>query len=265
MKSKILQIMGLSPDTQVIQVVGDSSAAFSPEGTKRAKEFLKEQLVTGNSLVSYGYTGLTEKDGTRCVNAAVSDVIIENEMRSRVVANLVGFHTPTALTEWKNSGPVLRHYVIVYGDDETCRETGTVFGDDVITSDFFADSLLLLDGGAQSFRQACNALLLDQKITVLSGLRTPERSYLKGEVLTPYFVAANFLKEIAQLILENKDISEQFLEEWYRNHFGLGKCYVGNPKNPNFDTKQKLLDDAWNLFIQEELYRKIESSVTFKS
>jgi len=265
MKSEVLDNMRLPTDTKVIQVVGDSSAPFSQEGTMRAKEFLKEQL-TKNCVVSYGYTGIRKNDGTRCVNAAVSDVVFENEIEGQVVANLVGYHTSTALKEWGNSGPDLRHYVIVYGDDERSQESGTLFGDDVITSDFFADSLLLLDGGAQSFRQACNALLLDQKITVLSGLRTPERTHLKEGILnTPYFVAAKFLKELSQLISEKKDIiSETFLQEWYQNYFGPGKCYVGSPTNPNFSTKQQLLNDAWSLFINKKLYDKIESSINFK-
>ncbi|OJV07815.1 MAG: hypothetical protein BGO14_04845 [Chlamydiales bacterium 38-26] len=134
----------------------------------------------------------------------------------------------------------------------------------------------MLDGGAQSFRQACNALLLNQKIIVLSGLRASSKAFAKElkvdskeseakEILTPYFAAAQFLKEVAVLVSEDeKGISETILQDWYRNYFGQGKCYVGDPKRGDFDTKQQLLDDAWNLFIKEKLYLKIQPLVSYK-
>lgn len=276
MKSHVLQNMKLQPDTKVIQVVGGCSS-FSKEGTERAKEFLRSQLKK-DSLVLYGYAGMAESDGARCVNAAVSDVIFEENMQlqGQTVANLVGFHTPTALKEWGYSGPDLQHYVIVYGDDETSRETGTVFGDDVITSDFFADSLLMLEGGVQSFRQACNALLHHQKITVLPDLRAPSKAlakeFIRGdsereprEILTPYFGSAKFLKDLTVFISENNgNVSETMLQGWYRNYFGQGKCYVVDLKKGNSDTKQKLLNDAWDLFIKEKLYLKIQTLVSYQ-
>lgn len=154
--------------------------------------------------------------------------------------------------------------MIVYGDDETSRETGTVFGDDVITSDFFADSMLLLEGGTQSFRQACNALLLNQKITILQDLRSSAKAFAKEEILTPYFSAAKFLKDLSFHISEKKgNVSEVILQNWCRDYFGPGKCYVADPKKETFDTKQKLLNDAWDLFIKEKLYLKIQSLVSY--
>lgn len=248
------------PNCKAIQIVGDS-AAFSAEGTDRAKEFLREKL-TGNHIVLYGYTGHAESDGRRCVNASVTDVIREKGIQDHVVANLVAFHTPMALQNWGCSGPnELQHYVIVYGDDDTCREHGTVFGDDITTSDFFADSLLMLEGGAQSFRQACNALLLDQIITVLSGLRAPPQAFANDG--TPYFAAAEFLQEIDSLISQKDgNISEADLQEWYKGYFGPGKHYIADPKRRDSDTKQNLMDAAWSLFMSEKLYLKIQTKVS---
>lgn len=260
MKAHVLQSMGLSPDTKVIQIVGDS-AAFSIEGTEQGKKFLREQL-TRNDVALYGYTGHAESDGRRCVNASVTDVIDEKGIQEHVVANLVGFHTPTALKYWGCSGPSeLQHYVIVYGDDETCRESGTVFGDDVTTSDFFADSLLMLEGGAQSFRQACNALLLDQRIIILSGLRASTQAFAHDG--TPYFAAAQFLQEISLLISQKDgDISEGELQKWYGCYFGHEKHYIADPKRADYDTKQSLMDAAWSLFMNEKLYLKIQVLVS---
>lgn len=267
LKSHILQHMNLSANTDVIQVVGDS-ASFSPEGTEKAKFFLKNHL-SSDSAVLYGYTGHSEPDGTRCVNAAVTDVICEKNMQDKVIANLVGFHTPTALSQWGCTGPALQHYVIVYGDDESCREKGTVFGDDVVSSDYFADQLLMLDGGAQSFRQACHALLLNQKITILPDLRAISKAYkteMTGEegqpreVKTPYFNASHFLQEVADLIARENS-NEECLQVWYEGYFGIGKCYIGDPNRGDFDTKQKLMDDAWKLFIESKLYLKISTLI----
>jgi hypothetical protein len=148
--------------------------------------------------------------------------------------------------------------VVVYGDDETSRHLGTVFGDDVTTSDFLTDRLLLLEGGAQSFRQVCNALLLDQEIMILSGLRAKERAFASDR--TPYFTAAQFLQDIREHIAEKGD-SDDDLQMWYRNYFGQSKCYIGDPKRPDFDTKQKLMDEAWSLFMHARLHLKLDKAL----
>lgn len=252
LKSHLLQKMGLSPGAQVIQVVGDSSF-FSLEGTERAKSFLRNHLST-DAAILYGYTGHVSKDGTRCANAAVTDVVTEKGLKKKTIANLVGYHTPLALKSWGTTGPELQTYIVVYGDDETCRECGTVFGDDVTSSDFLTDKLLLLEGGAQSFRQVCNALLLSQEIVILSGLRSADRAIAPDG--TPFFSASKFLQDIRAHI-SRKDVSIENLQEWYKNYFGKGKCYVGDPRKPDFDTKQKLIDDAWALIVEEKLYLKL--------
>lgn len=259
MKRSVLHQMGLSPDTEVVQVVGNSSP-FSVEGTIRAKEFLRAHLPV-QAVVLYGYTGYEAADGARCVNAVVSEIMAERNQLDRTIGNLVGFHSPLSLEKWGYTGPALQHYIVVYGDDETCPERGTVFGDDVTTSDFFADRLLVLDGGIQTFRQICNALLLDQQIDVLSGLRTPASARVIDSNVdsTPYFVAAQFLKDITAFTLKKgPSLSAQDLWQWYQGYFGPGKCYVADPKKPAFSTKQKLLDEAWELFVKERLDRKLQ-------
>ena len=268
-KSYVLQNMGMNPETKIVQVVGDS-VSFSQQGTKAAKNFLKSNL-RNDEIILYGYTGHAETDGTRCVNAVVTDVINEQNNLDHLIGNLVGFHTPAALKSWNCTGPELKHYVVVYGDDETSRENGTVFGDDVVSSDFFADSLLVLDGGAQSFRQACNALLLDQNIQVLMGLRDISKGWVVEDIndtkiTTRYFAASIFLNELKTLLEEKGDnINADELNQWYSCYFGRGKCYVGDPKRQDFDTKQKLINDAWKLLVEERLDRKIKTLVTTMS
>ena len=120
--------------------------------------------------------------------------------------------------------------------------------------------------------------MLNQKIVVLPGLRATSKSFaeevIKDDskesetkaILTPYFTAAKFLKEIAILVTKNEGIiSETILQDWYQNYFGQGKCYIGDPTRGDFDTKQQLLDDAWNLFINEKLYLKIQELVSYSN
>ncbi|MBS0655928.1 MAG: hypothetical protein JSR46_09135, partial [Verrucomicrobia bacterium] len=272
MKLRVLKNMNIESDTEVVQVVGGCSA-YSPEGTARAKEILKA-LLSQNCVILYGYTGMKEQNGAMCdVNAAVSDVAGDMRRLDRVVANVVGFDTPRALNEWKSSGPQLKNFVIVYGDDESCEGAGTLFGDDVTTSDFFADKMVMLDGGVQSFRQACNALLLNQKITAMTGLRAEDKKYVseisahsQDIVRTPFFAAVQFLSEVAEALLERKDRDpDEHLKEWFKQYFGKGKCYVCDPKKKTFDTKQRQLEEAWDLFLNEKLYLKMDKLITFQN
>lgn len=272
LKSHVVQKMKLPPTTEFIQVIGGCTA-FTREGTDRAKKFLIAHFSQTTHAISYGYTGLNEDNGTRCdVNAAVSDVVFTLGIQDRTVANVVGYHTPLALNTWGSSGPPLKHFIIVYGDDESCSEKGTVFGDDVITSDFFADRLLLLDGGIQSFRQTCTALLLDQKIIALSGFRTEKSDFIEeasdhsqGTVKTHYFAAVQFLKDVTAALKDTTSTNhDAHLNQWFERYFGKGKCYICRPNKGTIDTKQKLLHEAWKLFVDKKLYLKIDSLITFQ-
>ena len=267
-KSHILKQMGLQPNTPILQVVGDS-AAFSLTGTRRAMSFLQNHL-SPNSAIAYGYTGHSEPDGAKCVNAAVSAYIIEQGLTKQTIGNLVGFHTPTALDSWGCTGPELNHYLLVYGKDESSRETGTVFGDDITTSDFLSDKLIMLEGGIQSFRQACNLLLLGRPIVALAGLRGDRTRFAIAEDGKPknYFTAPEFLQfmkdKVKRLeisgdcssglyddLLITDTILNGWLDEYLSNHL------LSDPKRKDYDTKKKLLDDAWKLFKTERLYARL--------
>lgn len=236
LKSHILQNMGLQPDTQVIQVVGDS-AKYTEEGTERGKEFLFKDL-SSNCLIEYGYTS-HDSPTRRCVNAIVGNIIEENNLQHRAIGNLVNRHSKTALTEWGCTGIPLKHYMIVY------NEEGTVFGDDTISSDFFGDTLRVLEGGIQSFQQIVHALMLDQKVEAISNLRTFETAQFEGKY---YFSATEFLKQL----LHDKPTD---LQAWYDAY--LDKHLIANPKRGDYATKKPLLDNAWKLFIENNLYEKL--------
>lgn len=253
LKCHMLQNMHLPSDTEVVLVTGDSSA-FSLEGTRTGSVFIKSH-VPADVVVIYGLTGNVTADGRRCVNGIVSDLIEERECHEHVMANVVDFHTPMAIKEWGCSAPdQLLHYVIVYGD----REQGARFGDDITSSDFIGDRQIVLDGGPQSFRELCNALLLDRKVDILAGLRTREKTWgMQGEVSTLYFSAAKFIQDLKLFVNEKGDApSKGELQGWYDTYFGPGSCCSPNA------AQKKLIDEGWNLIMEHALYLKINALVT---
>lgn len=256
-KSHLLANMGLSADTPIYEVVGDS-AAFSASGTEKAMRFLEAE-IPAHAVICYGYTGHDEVDGTKCVNAAVSALAMQPQRQGRVIGNLVGFHTPIALESWKCTGPQLEHYTLVYGEDESRRETGTVFGDDITTTDFISDKLLMQVGGIQSFRQACNFLLLQRPILALSGLRGDKTRFaiLEDGSRKNYFDATEFLQFLKEKVaMQQEEISNALLDAWYSEYLSIR--LLADPKRGDYDTKKKLLDDAWKLFKDEKLYKRLE-------
>ncbi len=255
-KSRLLAKMELSPDTPFIEIVGDS-AAYSPTGTTRTLHFL-DQYLPIDAVWIYGYTGHTKDNGTKCVNAAVSYLAEKRNHLDKTIGNLVGFHSPAALDEWGCTGPDLNHYILVYGDDETNRKTGTVFGDDITTSDFLSDRLLLAGGGIQSFRQACNFFLLERPVLAIDELRGDNTRFavLPDGTRKDYFSAPEFLQFIKMRIASCKEvISEDLLNAWYNSY--LRTHLLADPKRNDYDTKQKLLDEAWKLFKEHRLYEKL--------
>ena len=255
-KRELAGTIGLDPETLVVQVIGDS-VAYSPEGTARSLKFLETVLAT-DSLILYGFTGHEESDGTRCVNAATSDIVTSRGFLGRAVGNVVAFHTPTALKSWHCSGPDLKHYVVVYGDDESSKATGTLFGDDVPTSDFISDTFYLLEGGIQSFRQACNALLLGKPIKAISRLRG-ERSFgmKTDDSFVPYFSTVDFLQYIREKLREKTStVTDEQLHEWKNEYFKTH--FVADSTRPDYSTKSALLEEAWKIFLEDRLYTHLD-------
>jgi hypothetical protein len=254
-KSHLREKMGLHPDTQFIEIVGDS-AAYSREGTAEARAFLQRHLPK-NAVWVYGYTGHDEAEGAECcVNALVSRLATEENHLEKTIGNLVGFHTPQALEGWGCTGPDLRHYLLVYGDDESTREKGTVFGDDIVTSDLLSDSLLTVEGGIQSFRQGCHFLLLNRPILAIQGLRGDKtRSAIAEDGrLKDYFSAPDFLQFIKDKV-KGVESTDSMLDEWLNEY--LSNHLLADPKRKDYDTKKRLLDDAWKIFKAGKLYQKL--------
>ncbi len=242
MKSSLLTQMGLALNTPIIEIVGDS-APYSVEGTDKAYRFL-DQNLSKNSVWIYGYTGHQKDSGAKCINAVVSHLAEKRVHLDKTIGSLVGFHTPFALTTWGCKGPHLNHYILVYGDDETSPKTGTVFGDDIITSDFLSDQLLLVEGGIQSFHQACHFLLLQRPILGIDNLREENK----------LFSATGFLQFLKEHVTNCPvAISEELLNCWYDSY--LKTHILANSKNEY--KKQEQLDEIWSLFKKNKLYQRL--------
>jgi len=255
-KRELARIIGLDPEMPVVQVIGDS-VAYSSEGTSRSLKFLETALAT-DALILYGFTGHEESDGTKCVNAATSHVVTSCGWLARTVGNVVAFHTPTALTSWHCSAPGLEHYIVVYGDDERSKTTGTLFGDDVTTSDFTSDSFFLLEGGVQSFRQVCNALLLGKPVKAINRLRGEKSLGMhKADGLFPYFSAVDFIQYIRNHIeAQPSSVTTEQLNEWKIEYFKTH--FLADPERPDYSTKGVLFEEAWKIFLENRLYHRLD-------
>lgn len=253
-KSHLLAEMKLPANTPFIQIVGDS-VAYSAAGTARVRQFLDAHLPS-EAVWIYGYTGHVEEDGTLCVNAAVSALAEERQHLHQTIGNLVGFHTSAALENWRCTGPKLSHNIVVYGDNESTKETGTLFGADITTSDFLSDRLLMAEGGAQSFRQACNMLLLGCPILALRGLKTDKTSFAIVDGQPKYYFNApeflSFLKDKVRGVV----VTDELLESWYAEYFK--DRLLSDPKRGDSMTKPALLIEGLKLFKERKLYEKLD-------
>lgn len=158
-------------DASIVQVVGDSAAPFSKEGTLEAEAKLFEffETLEGRFRLLWGFTGQRGSDGEKDANQIVNDWIdAEAECRSRIAyANIVDVDTIRVLKNGRCMCPIKRtsqrNFIAVCG--------GATFGDDMKVSDALTDHLLVLEGGSQSFAQAINVLKRGGKVSVKEGLR----------------------------------------------------------------------------------------------
>ncbi len=242
-RAELLSRMKMDPRTLIVEVVGDSSV-YSLSGTAIVKSFLDRHL-TRDVVMLYGYTGHTTKEGASCINAAATEYVVENGMLDQTIGNLVGYHTRVALTDWGCFAPLLKHNILVYGDDETSEATGTLFGRDVITSDYLADKLIVAEGGVQTFRQICNMLLLGRPVYSIGGLR--EESY--------YFSATEFVEYLRRNCKKIPEPTSELLDMWKGEYLETKVLFR---KKGDAGTKPALDKEAWALFKEEKLYKRLD-------
>lgn len=324
----VLADMGLSEGTKRIQVVGDS-ACYGEGGTYHNRRVL-EANIPRDSLILWGFTGRLREGGRRAdVNGLVNELIDSNpgHWSGRCLANVVSWHTKAALgmpgeRGWGCDGShCAKHFWLVYGEDDPARpETQARFGDDTISSDTMSQSVISLEGGIQSLKQAFFCLEKGQELIVTSNTRQPDSDDLwvhtregvplyreetiyeqilgvPERVYTIYSVQKDpeedafsgtitytgsgsqmRVEDIRPYITQEKKYFGNFfslggISEFFQMHFNISKSagktleditpdvlrdwwdkysrdhLVANPKARDFDTKQKLFEDAKERFI----------------
>lgn len=260
-RSQILHQLRLNPTTKIVQVIGDS-ARFSPLGTAVGMKFLREHL-SENDLLLWGYTGkATDASGCCEVNQLVTNWLENDPKRlSKAIANVVDFHTPMAIREWKCSiSTAVKNFYLVYPDVK--------FGGDTASSDGLSDSCLCLEGGVQSWEQVTNLLARDISVTGLYNMRgenNPETLY-NGAYLT-FFSVGEFIDLLQQEIERKGGMTQKEVEKFkdhYFNPVNGPKRYLFNPSRKDADTKQALWDKGWKTFIDQKLWHKL-SLCNFKN
>ncbi|MGL4348072.1 MAG: hypothetical protein ACRCSV_01240 [Chlamydiales bacterium] len=257
-RSGILSHLKLAEDTKILQVIGDC-IPFSKLGTERAKDILPPILEKPNQLLLWGYTGSQKDHGRRLdINQILNTWVDESPLRgNQVLANVLDIDTPRALKEWNCLGSeTTKNFYLVNGD--------ATFGEDIASSDFLTDKACCFDGGIQSFRQMMNLLMRDIDIQCYHGFREK-----KNVVQNTYFSAVEFIKFIRGNIQEyykynnltegkipeKMEVANEFLELWRDSYLEIHPLY--NPEVNDPSNRDALFQVAWNLFLEKELWKKL--------
>jgi hypothetical protein len=245
-KKTILQKLGMSADTPIVQVVGDSDW-FTEAGALFAKNYVFKDLnANKNALVLYGFTGHRSQEPEKYdVNGIVNEWMSQDSERAdRVLANIVDSATVGVIEKYKCDVSLEnKNFYLVHGDAN--------FGDDVLSSDMITDKVICLEGGIQSLRQVINCIHGDAPATCLYNLRDPQKNMLS---------AAGFLKTFVdyanEMNLDVKDLTNgqvAMIIDQYKKERDL----LFDPTRHDAGTKSHLFNEAIEMFINEEVWRKL--------
>lgn len=244
------------------QLIGDSQL-FSASGTRFAQHVLNEFVnkMYPDSIVLFGFTGkYDEQTKATEVNHLLS-LMVDNKTidDNRVLANMVDFHTPAAISEWPGTfiSENIKYFTLVYSDS---IKPETKFGEDTPTTDNLTNSAAIcFEGGIQSLLQAINLLNRNIPVVGVTGLRDlsdmTNPRYYDVDSSKPYLSAIGFLQYIQektkrQTITET-DIKKCIAE--YLNTYALYNIWAKDA-----DTKQALWEEAMNKFITYKTWTKLD-------
>ena len=222
----------------ILQVIGDCER-FSFGGTQFAKKLLTDIVNKKNIVIEWGLTGYDNIE-KECydVNYLTSDII--DSLDVPCIANIVDYHTVEAIQKWGCSISRRCCNFLLYYNNKDCR-----FGDDVYISDTLCDDIICFEGGAQSFIQCINGLLLGKKILGISGIR----DNLKEDSVK-YFSCVEFLDLIKRNI---KSMNIDIIKELY-----LDSCLLFNPNKGDAGEKNRLFQEGWDKLVKYKLYNHLD-------
>ena len=243
----IRTVLKTEDNVPIVQFVGNC-ARYTQKGTLRAKELILEYLKNRKVIIEWGLTGYDNKNEEAYdINYLVGLIVDLNNIPS--IANIVDFHTIKALTDWGCSCSKTNKYFVLVYDDKGGK---ALFGDDTVTSDSSCDELFCIDGGLQSFEQWTRCLLLNKPIYGLYGARTRENSF--------YFNTTLFFKCLTDK-LNKKNMSSDEIKAYFEGWTERGHLYVESKGDAC--TKQALLDNAFKMFFDHQLWEKLPKLCKF--
>lgn len=241
-RSHIFQKLQLSPDTQIIQVIGDS-ALLSKEGGEFSCDYLEKTMSDHQKkLLLWGYTG-SFKENLFDVNHMVNQWIDKDSSRAEAcLANVVEHGTINAITKhYCTFSSTNRYFYLVYDNNAN-------FGDDILSSDSITDKVICFEGGAQTFLQIINNLIRGVKVKGVYGIREYSQNYL--------FSAGEFLSELKKYVNDRQSVEDKDLIFFKNNYFNSRDLF--NKTKSNAERKEKLFQEAWALFLGEKLWKKLD-------
>ncbi|MCE5317464.1 MAG: hypothetical protein LLG04_08930 [Parachlamydia sp.] len=224
-KSKILEKLGLAPNTPVIQIIGDSGK-FSPEGTAFATQQMAKVLANNpNALFLWGYTASGAPGNDTADVNGIFNALRDANPDLATLANVVDFgpktssdpqkiaDTATVIHDYKAKvATASRVFCVVYNKAQ--------FGDDIESSDPITDLAYCYDGGAQSWRQIVNCLSQNGKIFGdfnLRGEKNPATFVKQLNDYATFFSAGEFiflLSKAIELFRARKDSQETLIKKF---------------------------------------------------
>ncbi len=263
LKTALLEKKGITT-RRTVQIVGDSNE-FSPEGTLAARAFI-HPYFEGDHMLEYGYTGYMNPKALD-INSTLNEWLEDHpDQAFRVVANVVG-HSVHALKSWGcRVSDKPQHFVVVYNDfgmDEgrTKDQRFTRFGDDVVPSDNIMsaednDTLVVIEGGAQSFRQAVNVMKNGVRVSALYGVRPADRE-------AQFFSAAGYFALVQELLNDSdRDaaVTEADIRALTETYMQTHEAWDAN--RPDAETKAALFESSMKEFIEGGVYRSLGTLLT---
>lgn len=267
-KKEMLSLLKVD-NPKIVQVIGDSGrGVFSKAGGAFAAKVLKDELDTCG-IINFGITGYALPTGECDVNAIVNAYIDENpEAGKRTMAISPG-HVHVAYNRWDYYfSPHIKNFVLVYNDegmlvppqynDKGIQIGGyTVFSSEVPTSDGIledGDITVCLEGGTQCLAQVMNMLEQSIPVKFILNIRALDKN--------DHFSVARFIKAIYEASPKTKEEALKACEEYQKS---LAKLW-DNKRQDNSDnnyqhTKQKLLEDSLQKFVDSELYLKVNPAL----
>lgn len=251
-RDTILTNTNMLSNTKIIQFVGDCDL-YKEEYIVAIKNFVDRVLEKYNDIIiEWGFTGKESfKSNQYDINCIVGEIIDRENIPS--IGSLVNYHSVKAIEEWGCShARNCKLFTLVYSDK------GALFGDDCDLTDMLCDILVVVDGGIQSFNQIVNCLIDDKQIHVLYGARDTEkeRDYdVDTKTFIKYFNAGEFLSIFSDINESKQSLNKKNINQILSYYLEERELY--DKRKGDANTKDKLFDHAWNKFVDNELWKKM--------